>query len=353
MRKKTRHKIIGAIGAVALFMAFLVGGSTQAGADPLWERFLSDFTSDDGRIKDYSQNGISHSEGQGYGMLLAVAYNDKTSFEKIWRWTENNLAVRKDKLFAWQWGERPNGKWDILDYNNATDGDILIAYALLKAGEKWKNAEYTTKGREIVIAMREKLAVSWKGRSLLLPGYKGFENGSLTVNPAYIILPAFRYFTGVDDQPFWDKIYKDGSDLLGECSFGRWGLPSDWIKLEKDGIEPHFRKSPNFGYGAVRVLLYLSFEQNRHYPKGLTNLFDHFEKQGYIPLTVDLERNSLSLTPARAGFYAIYALAAEKSGKKSLAKKLRKEAEKILQTEKKSYYSFVLYLLANKDGVFE
>ena len=343
MRKKKLLRV------AVLFMAVLIAGGAEAGADPLWDRFLKEFASEDGRIKDYSQSAVSHSEGQGYGMLLAVAYGDKENFETIWRWTENNLAVRKDKLFAWQWGKRPNGKWDVLDYNNATDGDILIAYALLRAGDKWKEGDYSAKGREIVRAIREKLAVEWKGRAYLLPGYEGFEKSGITLSPAYVILPAFRYFTGVDDKTFWDRIYKDGAALLGECSFGKWGLPADWIKLER---EDGFGKNLNYGFSAVRVLLHLSFEKNMPYPKGLAHLFGHFGRQGFIPLEIDLERNSLSMEPARAGFYAIYARAAEKSGMKSLAEQLKKEADKILKTEKRSYYSFVLYLLATNDEAF-
>ena len=328
-------------------------GTVQAGELHFWEKYRSTFVSDDGRIIDYSQDKVSHSEGQGYGMVLALAYNDKATFEKIWRWTNNNLLKRKDHLFVWQWGERPGGEWDVLDYNNATDGDILIAYALLKAGRKWKNAAYTEQGLKTVKAIREKLATSWQGHSLLLPGYEGFQKDDrLSINPSYFILPAFRLFAKTENKPFWDKVYSDSISIIGKSQFGKWGLPSDWIKLSKSGIEPDTRKSPYFGYNAVRVLLYLSYESRPEYPKGLKKIFSLYHKIGYIPLNVDLERDSLSLLKAPAGFYAIYALAAKKSGQVSLGKKLFKEAENLLSKEKKAYYSFVLFLLAKSEDVF-
>lgn len=328
-------------------------GTVQAGERNYWEKYKSIFVSDDGRIIDYFQDKVSHSEGQGYGMVLAVAHNDKATFEKIWRWTDNNLLKRKDHLFVWQWGERPNGDWDILDYNNATDGDILIAYALLKAGSQWKNTDYIEQGMKTVEAIRKKLATSWQGYSLLLPGYEGFQKGDrLSLNPSYFILPAFRLFAKRENKQFWEKIYSDSLSIINKSQFGKWGLPSDWIKLSSSGIEADTRKSPYFGYNAVRVLLYLSYEFKPAYPRGLKKIFSSYQKIGYIPLHIDLERDSLSLIKAPAGFYAVYALAAKKSGHKSLAKTLFKEAEKLLSKEKRSYYSFVLFLLATSKDVF-
>lgn len=346
--KKTRL-----IKSFFFFFIIFMNSAASAAQPDYWEKYRSTFVSDDGRIVDYFQDKTSHSEGQGYGMVLALAHKDKATFERIWRWTDNNLLKRKDHLFAWQWGERPNGDWDILDYNNATDGDILIAYALLRAGKEWDNPAYREQGMKTAGAIRKKLATSWKEYSLLLPGYEGFQKRNrLSINPSYFILPAFRLFAKTENSQFWDKIYSDSISIIGKGQFGKWGLPSDWIELSESGMEPDTGKSPYFGYNAVRVLLYLSYESKPEYPSGLKKIFSSYKKNGYIPLRIDLERESLSLLKAPAGFYAVYALAARKSGQVSLSKKLLKEAEDLLSKEKKSYYSFVLFLLATSEGVF-
>ena len=348
MKKKRLPRVV-----LFLCIIFMWNSTAQAGRIDYWERYKSAFLSDDGRIVDYFQDKISHSEGQGYGMVLALAHKDKATFEKIWRWTDNNLLKRKDHLFVWQWGKRPGGDWDILDYNNATDGDILIAYALLKAGREWNSSVYTEKGMKTVGAIREKLSASWQGYSLLLPGYEGFQKGdSLSINPSYFILPAFRLFAEMEKKQFWEKIYSDSISILNRAQFGRWGLPSEWIKLNGTEIKADTGKSPYFGYNAIRVLLYLSYESSPPYPGGLKKIFSFFDKNGYIPLRIDLESEELSLIKAPAGFYAVYALAAGKSGRKSLEKKLLKEAEDLLAKETRSYYSFVLFLLATSEGVF-
>ena len=47
-----------------------------------WEHYKKTFISNDGRVIDYYQEQCSHSEGQGYGMLLAVRHNDKETFSQ-------------------------------------------------------------------------------------------------------------------------------------------------------------------------------------------------------------------------------------------------------------------------------
>jgi endo-1,4-beta-D-glucanase Y len=88
----------------------------------------------EGRVVDNANGGISHSEGQGYAMLIAERLDDRPTFETIWRWTQSNLLVRGDGLAAWRWSpETPH----VADHNNATDGDLLIAWALAQASDRW------------------------------------------------------------------------------------------------------------------------------------------------------------------------------------------------------------------------
>ena len=100
-----------------------------------WEAYRSRFVEDSGRVVDTANGNISHSEGQGYGLLLALAASDRRSFEQIWSFTFTELLIRDDGLAVWKWD--PAAKPRVTDRNNATDGDLLIAYALAKAGEVW------------------------------------------------------------------------------------------------------------------------------------------------------------------------------------------------------------------------
>lgn len=50
----------------------------HAWADTAWESYKSRFMMPDGRIIDTGNGNVSHTEGQGFAMLLAVANNDRS-----------------------------------------------------------------------------------------------------------------------------------------------------------------------------------------------------------------------------------------------------------------------------------
>ncbi|MBF0558918.1 MAG: hypothetical protein HQL08_09070 [Nitrospirae bacterium] len=313
----------------------------------LWEQYKSTFIQADGRVIDKWQQNISHSEGQGYGMLISVLNDDLAAFKSIWQWTKNNLQSRKDGLFAWAWGKRLDEQWGIVDYNNASDGDTLIAYALLQASAKWSDSSYRIEAIPIIESIRKYLQVKKDHRIFILPAYYGFQKEDATVlNPSYVILPAYRTFSEFDDKPFWSRVYEDGLYLIEKSSFGKFKLPADWVTWNKDGISICEEKSSLFGYEAIRTLLYLSWEKKPGFPDGVAELFKIYDKLGYVPLFVDLSRNTISLDDAPAGFYAVYARVAEKRGLDALSRRLFAEARKKAAAEKDNYYSMSLLLLS-------
>ena len=332
-----------------MIFSFTMCNIVYAGGDQsIWKQYKSSFIADDGRVIDKWQKNISHSESQSYGMLISVLYDDKDGFDKIWQWTKNNMQMRKDNLFVWNWGKRDNGKWEAIDFNNATDGDIMISYALLKASAKWQNTSYKAEALKVIEGIRKKLSVDLGDRTYLLPGYYGFTKADgIRINPSYLIFSAYKAFSEVDDKSFWEKVYKDSRNLIEISYFGKLKLPPDWINLNNKGdVSLDKENGSLFGYEAIRTILYLSWENNPKYPDGLKEIFKIYDKLGYIPLFVDLSRNTISLEDAPAGFYAVYALAADKTGDKVLSKKLFNEAVKKAEVEKDSYYSLSLFLIA-------
>ncbi|MEQ9619608.1 MAG: glycosyl hydrolase family 8 [Deltaproteobacteria bacterium] len=333
--------------AISCFLTVFVYGYAYSQEEPGWEQYKEHFISKDGRVIDYYQESASHSEGQGYGMLLAVMHDDKVLFDQIRVWTKNNLNVREDGLLAWLWGKRSDKRWEVIDYNNATDGDILAAFALIEAVKKWDKQEYKAEALEIIERIRKELAFNWQGRTLLMPAYYGFKKEEgFVINPSYFILPAFRAFAEVDKKPFWDKVYKDCSSILSEASFSTLQLPADWVILKKSGFSIYTERSENYGYEAIRIPLYMSFEVKPEFPAGIKEILSTYDKIGYIPLWVNLVNDSISLKSAPAGFYAVYARVARIMGEDALSDKLFEEARAKLQEEKDDYYSFTLYLLA-------
>jgi endoglucanase len=124
----------------SLMIIAMMVGCAQATASDGWSTFKGRFMTEDGRIQDTGNNNVSHTEGQGYAMLMAVWYNDRGSFDSLWRWTQQHLKNPQNGLFYWKYN--PAAADPVMDKNNASDGDVLIAWALLKAGQKWQDQAY-------------------------------------------------------------------------------------------------------------------------------------------------------------------------------------------------------------------
>ena len=242
-------------------MAGLAAGaaaSAPACAAPAadWPGFRRRFLQADGRVVDIGNGGISHSEGQGTGLLLAAAAGDRESFARIWSWTAVTLRRTQDELFAWRY-EPQRG---VSDHNNATDGDLLIAWALLRAGRAWREPAYVAAAKATAAAVRKRLIVEHAGGQLLLPGLQGFQaqDGSVVVNPSYLVLPAFAAFARAGFDGDGAAFAARSARFLREVRFGPYDLPIDWVRVDPVGaIWAEAARPPRFGFDAVCAPLYL------------------------------------------------------------------------------------------------
>lgn len=233
--------------------ALQAGGSVSPST---WQAFLADFVRDDGRVVDTGNQDISHSEGQGYAMLLAVAANDAQSFERIWNWTQNHLPLRAEGLFSWRWS--PHTTPAVSDPNNASDGDLLIAWALARASVRWQRDDYRKAAEALARNLREHLVRQSAAGTVLLPGLEGFDHpGGLTINMAYWVFPAFDTMQQLDPSPAWEQLAQNGQRLINEALFGAHQLPADWLLINADGtLQLAPGKEPRFGFEAMRIPLY-------------------------------------------------------------------------------------------------
>jgi len=225
-----------------------------------WRQYKDRFLTSEGRVVDNANGGISHSEGQGYAMLIAERLDDRPTFEAIWQWTRSNLLVRGDGLAAWRWSPQvPH----VADRNNATDGDLLIAWALAEASDRWHVSEYRETARLIVAGLATKVVTSSRFGPILLPASTGFAGKDRpdgpVVNLSYWLFPAFKRLRAVSDAIDWDAVAATGKTLIELSRFGPKRLPSNWISLAPAQPEPASSFPAVFGYDAVRIPFYLAW----------------------------------------------------------------------------------------------
>jgi endoglucanase len=314
MRRRHALVLIGTLAAGVSGLALSAAPRRPALEQDEWRLYQERFISADGRVVDTGNGGVSHSEGQGYGMLLAVAYDDPAQFERLWRWTEGHLQVRGDHLFAWRWRpDAPTGK-EIADPNSAADGDLLVAWALVRAAARWQEQDYLAAARAIALDVLERLTLETGGRSVLLPGPAGFVHGSVvTVNLSYWIFPALQGLAPVVPSPAWQQLAASGLELLRTARFGAQRLPPDWLELSEPP-RPSGRFPPLFGYNAIRIPLHLVWAG--YDDAGLLQPFLDYAAAGggAPPATVDLVSGEASAERLPAGGQAILTLARSASG---------------------------------------
>ncbi|MGO4736571.1 glycosyl hydrolase family 8 [Bosea sp. 2KB_26] len=245
------------LATVTATMMVLASAAQAALPDGAWELYRQKFVTSEGRVIDDANGGISHSESQGYGLLLACLAGDRSSFASIFAFTRTELLIRDDGLAAWRWD--PKASPHVTDINNASDGDLLIAEALACAGTRWTMPAYTTAARQIARSLAKVALLKRGGETWLMPGAVGFSEKDRpdgpVVNPSYWVfeaLPALAQLTG--DQS-WMQVQASGLKLLDTLAKAKMLAP-DWVSI-KDTPRPADGFPPQFGYNAIRIPLYL------------------------------------------------------------------------------------------------
>ncbi|RVT95876.1 glycosyl hydrolase family 5 [Rhodovarius crocodyli] len=278
-----------------------------------WETFKTRFLTPEGRIIDTANGNVSHSEGQAWGLLLAVRHQDRQAFDQILQWTHRRLGLRGDGLLAWRFRPGPGpGGGVVDDLNNATDADLYFAWALTEAQRQWPDGDYITLARRSARAMLGQLTRQVNGRTVMLPGAWGFEQrGNFVLNPSYYVSPAMRVLAEVVPHPAWGALMNDTPRLMGQARFGQWQLPADWVVMDgqsgRVSVEP--QRGDRFGYDALRVLLNGVWAGGMD--RALSDSAARFwtdRRHPYVPAWTVLSTGSISPYPAGEGVSAISAL---------------------------------------------
>ena len=156
----------------------------------------------DNKVVSPEQGGKVTSEAMGYGMLLAAAMGDQTTFDKFFAYVTSKSS---GNLMSWDSG---NGS------GSASDADLDIAYALLMANQQWPSAKYSDKAAPIISAISSKDIVN----NLVTAGSQ-FQS---QFNPSYFSPMALRKLgiTGAIAPTF--------AMVNANVAAPTTGIPTDW-----------------------------------------------------------------------------------------------------------------------------
>ncbi|GAB4214314.1 MAG: hypothetical protein OHK0012_12130 [Synechococcales cyanobacterium] len=314
-----------------------------------WNRYRQQFIQTDGRVIDREANSRSISEAQAYAMWRAVLMADRDTFDRVWRWGENNLnaGVRPtDSLWAWSWGQRPDQTWGVLDESVASDADLDAALALIFAHRLWGSPPYLERAQTKLRDLWTLCTATVQGERLFLPGEVPlFTNtdvsperlfsgqGSLALlptaapttpqtyklNPSYWGAYAFRIFAQVDPDHDWTGLADSSYRLLSRIlQASPAGLPPDWLQIEiASGRLLPIQSRPqenHYSFDAFRVWWRLALDA-RYFSQSpapqllkthLAFLQQRWQSQQQIPAVLTLQGDPVVDYPSTAQYGALY-----------------------------------------------
>jgi endo-1,4-beta-D-glucanase Y len=300
-----------ASGGRALGQTYFRTNDLSRTATGVWQAWKSAYLLPDGRVVDRLQQNASHSEGQGYGLVLASEFNDAEAFQRMFDWAELHLAIRGDGLLAWRY--LPDSFDPVPDRNNASDGDLFYAWGLVRAARKFTDRRYLSRATEIAQALAETCLVrspEQPDQLVMLPAQHGFvHDGVLTVNPSYMMPLAMREVGAATGVSALSMAANHAEALM--LRIADRGLVPDWIEISSSGWRPATNFSANAGYEAMRVPLFLVWSGQPRHPavSQMMRVYDRTLQPG-VPVPTVIEPVSGTVIEASndMGYRALGAL---------------------------------------------
>lgn len=244
------------LAAIALLGPALVASGCGGGTKPVTQReltredarhFLTHFVDPDGRVVRRDQGGDTVSEGQAYGMLLAVALGDRAEFDRIWAWTQKNLQ-RSDALLSWHWQ-----KGQVDDDQPSADADLDAARALALAAYRFSQPRLATESDRIGNAVRALETIKTAAGPVIAAGPWSVPQG--LTNFSYTDPRAIAVLSHLGNTAGWQQVAAASTQTIANAA---GALPSDWARVTQDGTvtpsgEPGAGKPPQYSFDAARV----------------------------------------------------------------------------------------------------
>ncbi|MGF1496816.1 MAG: glycosyl hydrolase family 8 [Elainellaceae cyanobacterium] len=311
--------------------------STDLLLEESWQVYKDRFIQGDGRVIDRERQDRTVSEGQAYAMLRAVMIDDPDTFARTLEWAEANLRRTDaegnltDTLWAWQWGQAPDGSWRILDTNFASDADLDAVTALILAARRWNRPDYLELARTKLEDLWDLSTVSVpaaatrSGRDrYFMPGpAEAFltQPNLVYLNPSYYAPYAFRLFAQIDPTRDWEGLVDTSyASLVQSADLSETGLPSDWVALDQRNGE-YYPIGPSqplrsvYSFDAYRVWWRVAldaalFDEPRAYDfleTYLAPIEEIWRSQQSVPATIGLDGQPLVDYDSTAQYGMLYA----------------------------------------------
>jgi endo-1,4-beta-D-glucanase Y len=161
-----------------------------------------------------NENDTTVSEGIGYGMILAVAMDDQTLFDDLWKYEQKYL--NENGLMNWEIGS--DGNVTMQGKGAATDADEDMAWALALADKKWSGkgslaTDYLSLAKQQIDKIWNHEVDHGRGELLLAGDSWGM---AVPYNPSYFAPNQYRLFAKLSGNTGWNKVIDKGYEMLNK-----------------------------------------------------------------------------------------------------------------------------------------
>ncbi len=338
----------------AVWQQFAIG-------DPATERLF--YTTADGMtyVPDINNNDV-RSEGQSYGMMLAVQMGRRAEFDRIWKWTKHYMFHREGK-FAGYFGWHCRYDGTRISQGPAPDGEEWFVMALFFAAHRWGNGEgIFNYAQEAQTLLRHMLHNNKDGDGSVTPMFDRKEKqivftphppGSKFTDPSYH-LPAFyelwaRWAADPADRAFLAEAADVSRKHFRAAAHPVTGLMPDYSHF--DGTPRIGRGHEHFRFDAFRTIGNVAldwswFGKDPWQVEQSNRVLAFLAAQGpNLPNNYTLDGQALTqdYSPGLPAMAAVGALAADNDAAKLFVQRLW---EMPVPTGEKRYYDGLLYFLA-------
>lgn len=307
------------LGAAGLGAAGLGAASARAqsglglpiagGPEADWEGLRGRFLASEGHMVPTERPTATESLFQAIGLLAALHAQDLPRFERILAWSVTVLRRPDDSLWAWRRDEARGA--GLPDFNNSTHADLLAAWALVQAGERWRRADLRRVGVAMAQDVLARCLLPGDGPPLLMPGAGGFFNARRGVlSPGGMVLPALAALAQAAPDRRWDAVRAEALSFLRRARFGPWQLPADWVEHDRTTgrLSPATGWPPRFSVIAAGTVLHLCWAGLGQDPVVAAALA-FWEDAGTVPAWTDVRDARVAPTAGHVGLQALARLA--------------------------------------------
>ncbi|MBN2743678.1 MAG: T9SS type A sorting domain-containing protein [Marinilabiliaceae bacterium] len=250
---------------------------------------------DEAYILDVNNNDV-RSEGQSYGMMIAVQMNKQTEFDKLWKFAKTYMQHQsgyREGYFAW----KCSGTGAKLDENTASDGEMYFVTALyfasVRFGDHGGIFNYRAEADEILTKIMNK---GWPHNSI--PGsvtnmfnpdkqicFVPYASSSEFTDPSYY-LPGFLDVWAImakDNKDYWADAANVARDFLQIVAHPKTGLTPDYSNY--NGTVRGSSETDKFSNDAMRVIMnvasdYSWFKKDEREKELCMRIQSFFKSQG-------------------------------------------------------------------------